>query len=98
MKLVQIAHSGSTQTSYEVTPVQPEITLDALAADGDIIERPELVECVALPNVERVIQVKSGGAYTGTTGRFFALCDDYDYSILARAAAGRQHNGYNQHQ
>lgn len=98
MKIIQIEHSGSTQTAYCPTAVQPDTTLDILAASGEIIERTDLIKCVALSNVERVIQAKSGGAYAGTTGRFFAVVDDYDYSVLARAASSRQHNDYNQHQ
>ena len=75
MKLIQIERSGSTQTSYWPTAVQPNTTLAILAADGQIIERPDLVECVSpnVQHVERVIQVKSGGEYAGTTGRFFAI-------------------------
>ena len=75
MKLVQIVNSGSTQTSYWPTPVQPDTTLAILATEGEIIERVDLVECVSMENVARVIQVKSGGAYAGTTGRFFTLTE-----------------------
>lgn len=73
MKIIQIEHSGSSQTAYRATPVQPDTTIDILTAEGEIIERLDLVECVALNNVDRVIQVKSGDVYAGTTGRFFAV-------------------------
>lgn len=81
MKLIQIEHSGSTQTSYWPTAIQSDVTLEILAAEGQLIERPDIVECVS-PNVgrvDRVIQVKSGGEYAGTTGRFFAV-QKPDYS------------------
>lgn len=81
MKIIQIERSGSTQTAYCPAPVQPDATLTSLAAEGEIIERADLVECCSLGNAgnaERVIQVKSDGVYAGTVGRFFAVVDDYD--------------------
>lgn len=80
MKIIQISGSGSTQTSYYPTPVQPDTSLSNIAAEGEIIERDDLVECVRGSGVRRVIQVKSGGDYSGTTGRFFAVVDDCDYN------------------
>lgn len=75
MKLVQIERSGSTQTAYWPTPIQTETTLDRLAEEGEIIERPDLSDCVQGREKKcRVIQVKSQtGVYAGTTGRFFAV-------------------------
>jgi len=71
MKLIQIERSGSGQTAYWPTASQPEITLDQL--EGEVIERPDLADCVqGLPQC-RVVQVKSGGAYAGTAGRIFAV-------------------------
>lgn len=76
MKLIQIERSGSTQTCYWPTPVQPETTLERLAVDGEIIERPDLSDCVQGRERCRVIQVKTEtGVYAGTAGRFFAVVE-----------------------
>ena len=74
MKLIQIERSGSTQTAYWPVPVQPDTTLAELAAGGEIVERPDLSDCVQGRDQCRVIQVKSAsGVYAGTSGRFFAV-------------------------
>ena len=76
MKLIQIERSGSTQTAYWPTPIQSETTLDILAGEGEIIERPDLADCVQGREKCRVIQVESQtGVYAGTAGRFFAVVD-----------------------
>lgn len=79
LKLIQIERSGSEQTAYWPTAVQPETTIPALEAEGTLIERPDLIDCISLSQpwrkkCKRVIQVKATtGCYAGTTGRFFAV-------------------------
>ena len=75
-KIIQVGPSGSTQTAYWPTAIQPKnaVSIEALAGPSDtIICRPDLIQSVNFP-VREVWQIKSrSGAYAGTTGRFFCV-------------------------
>lgn len=72
--LIQIERSGSGQTAYCPTPKQSGLTLADVSNAGQLTERPDLLDCVAgCGKISRVIQVRYGGDYSGTTGMFFAL-------------------------